>query len=114
MDMGQVINVYLRPGEPDIAAKGGYWPVADIGQNVRANRYADLGCGFETMFFALQRWRGCPEDEIVLRWGEYLEQNPHLAAQTAPSVPFEPIPPSVLPPERSEVPGMKEAWQNAP
>ena len=118
MDMDQVLNVFLRPGDPDIAERGGYWPCPSTGQSVRANRYEDLGCGFETMFVELLRWRGCPEPEIQLRWREYLEANPHLAAQYGYLPPDDdtegtagaPVPNPKPPPT---IPGLKEAWQNA-
>ena len=112
MDMDQVLNVFLRPGEPDIAERGGYWPCPSTGQSVRANRYEDLGCGFETMFVELLRWRGCPEPEIQLRWREYLEANPHLAAQYGINL-ANPVPVFVPMPTEPPIPGLKEAWQNA-
>ena len=108
MDMDQVLNVFLRPGDPAIAARGGYWPVPNIGQNVRANRYADYGCSFDTMFWELQRWRGCPEDEIQLRWQEYLEANPTLRH----SAPENPVPYMVPLPDELDTPPLPEWLRN--
>lgn len=77
MDAWQLVNVFLRPGEPDVAKDGGYWPVANDGGEA-IDRFEALGAGFDAMFKELCRWRGCSEEETQLRWQEYVAENPQL------------------------------------
>ena len=83
LDDWQVVNVYFRPGDPDQAENGVYWPVPDKPRDAkeaaaRAARGAKWVSFAEMYKGRLRLAKLFTEEQIEARWQAYLEKNPGL------------------------------------
>lgn len=64
----QIRNLIFRPGDPDKAKKGIYWPVANKGSRRRRRQPVRLASSFHEMVFECYRLQGIPEDQWKSRF----------------------------------------------
>lgn len=84
LDDWEIVNVYFRPGDPDQAEKGVYWPVPDkprqaLPWQTPKQRLAQQWVSFAEMYKGrLRLAKVLSEAQIEARWQAYLERNPGL------------------------------------